>query len=107
MTESAPSTSMGGCIVRVLWCMVLPALILVVGFSLFLGGSSFGAIDVVYAGLIAVALIARLIDRLPADGADVSTISFKRYAAFLLSAAVVLYGLARLVLPRILGGGGH
>lgn len=103
MTESQPETPMGGCLLRMFWLIVGPAIVAVVGLILILHHPRPGsALDVVLLAATMAAVAARVLDR-PKSGDEPGGLASSRptgYVIGIVVAAVVLFVVGHFVAPR-------
>ncbi|MBI2901438.1 MAG: hypothetical protein HYY17_14735 [Planctomycetes bacterium] len=91
-----PATSASGCLLRFLWMMGGPAVLLIVGLVLVVHQPRIGgALDLVFAGAAILAIGARLLDR-RAVGSRPGP-----YVAGILAIVVALFLAAHFVAPRL------
>lgn len=98
MTEETPSGSSTGCLLRLVWTLAGPALILAVGMALVADHPPVGsALDYAFVGLALAAVLARLLDPAPPSGAG----GRLRYVLVLAGAALAIFLIAHFVAPRV------
>jgi hypothetical protein len=107
MSQDSEITSMSGCLARVVWIIVGPALLLicVVVIALTPGVSFPGVLDLIYGGLLVFVIFARFMDRPPKEPTEeykAGMDSALKYISTLSFCAIGLWLLAHFVMPRII-----
>ena len=107
MSQDSEITSMSGCLARMLWIIVGPALLIVCAFVIASSQAAAipGVLDIIYGGLSVVIVVARLLDRPPKAKADeykTGLDSALKYISVLSFSAIGLWLLAHFVIPKII-----
>lgn len=107
MSQGSEITSMSGCLARMFWIIVGPALLLVCAFVIASSQPAAipGVLDIIYGGLLVVIIIARLLDRPPKAKTEehkAGMDSALKYISILSFIAIGLWLLAHFVIPRII-----
>ena len=107
MSQDSEITSLSGCLFRVFWIILGPVLMLVCAIVIALTPEAplLGILDAIYGGLLALVIIARLVDRPPKSKPEeykAGMDSALKYISTLSFGAIGLWLLAHFVIPIII-----
>ena len=107
MSQDSEINSMSGCLARLFWIIVGPALLLVCAFVIASSQPAAipGVLDIIYGGLLALVIIARLVDRPPKSKPEeykAGMDSALKYISVLSFSAIGLWLLVHFVISRII-----
>ena len=106
MSEDSEITTMSGCLARIFWFALGPALLLVCAIIIAASQQDIPSVlDIIYGGLLIITIIARFLDRPPKQKMEeykAGLISARKYIIILSISSIVFWLVAHFVMKQML-----